>query len=93
MTRRRTYTPEEKRKRKTEYMRMLRFGNPDYYRSKDHNYYIANREEILAKQAAYREANKSVLMRKRYFRYYRDKGWSDEDIERIIRKKLEEQSK
>ena len=91
--RRRTYTPEEKRKRKTEYMRMLRFGNPDHYRSKDHKYYIANREEILAKQAAYREANKVSLMRKRYFRYYRPKGWSNEDIERIIQRKLEEQSK
>ena len=97
MTRHHNYTPEEKRKRKTEYMRMLRFGNPDHYRSKDHKYYIANREEVLAKQAAYREANKLVLMRKRYFRYYRPKGWSDEDIEKIIQSKIDsftqEQSK
>ena len=61
------------------------------YLNKKGQYIIPS--QMIAKQAAYREANKLVLMRKRYFRYYRLKGWSDEDIERIIRKELEEQSK
>lgn len=55
---------------------------------KQHTYYVENCERIKAQQKAYREANRTLLKVRRYFRYYSLKDWSKADIIKIIQKKL-----
>lgn len=49
-------------------------------------YYRLHREKFLEKSKAYQIAHREECNRRRRCRYYRSKGWSEEDIERLIAK-------
>ena len=81
-------SPEEKRKMNSERQKRYRKNNLPRIQVKQHIYYVENCERIKAQQKAYRDANRTLLKVRRYFRYYSLKDWSKADIIKIIQKKL-----
>ena len=79
---------EEKRKMNSARQKRYRQNNLPRIQVKQHTYYVENCERIKAQQKAYRDANKTVLKVRRYFRYYSLKDWSKDDIKKIIKQKL-----
>jgi len=79
---------EEKRKMNSARQKRYRQNNLPRIQVKQHTYYVENCERIKAQQKAYREANRTLLKVRRYFRYYSLKDWSKADIIKIIQKKL-----
>lgn len=79
---------EEKRKMNSERQKRYRQNNLPRIQVKQHTYYVENCERIKAQQKAYRDANRTLLKVRRYFRYYSLKDWSKADIIKIIQKKL-----
>lgn len=79
---------EEKRKMNSERQKRYRKNNLPRIQVKQHTYYVENCERIKAQQKAYRDANRRLLVIRYYFRYYGKKGWSKEDIKKIIKQKL-----
>ena len=78
---------EEKRKMNSERQKRYRQNNLPRIQVKQHIYDVENCERIKAQQKAYREANRTLLKVRRYFRYYSLKDWSKADIIKIIQKK------
>ena len=79
---------EEKRKMNSKRQKRYRKNNLPRIQVKQHIYDVENCERIKAQQKAYRDANRSLLKARRYFRYYSLKDWSKADIIKIIQKKL-----
>ena len=72
----------------SERQKRYRKNNLPRIQVKQHIYYVENCERIKAQQKAYRDANRRLLVIRYYFRYYGKKGWSKEDIKKIIKQKL-----
>jgi site-specific recombinase XerD len=72
----------------SERQKRYRQNNLPRIQVKQNIYYVENCERIKAQQKAYRDANRRLLVIRYYFRYYGKKGWSKEDIKKIIKQKL-----
>ena len=72
----------------SERQKRYRQNNLPRIQVKQHIYYVENCERIKAQQKAYRDANRTLLKVRRYFRYYSLKDWSITDIKKIIKQKL-----
>lgn len=72
----------------SERQKRYRQNNLPRIQVKQHIYYVENCERIKAQQKAYRDANRTLLKVRRYFRYYSLKDWSITDINKIIKQKL-----
>ena len=79
---------EEKRKLNSARQKRYRQNNLTSIQHKQHIYYEENKERIKASQKAYRDANRTLIVIRYYMRYYGKKGWSKEDIKKIIKQKL-----
>ena len=74
------------------YSRIYYQTHKEKIRDINKRYYLKKRDEIIARNNKYRKAHKVEYARRRMVYYYKEKGWSDEDIEKIVARKFVDKS-